>query len=138
MRKLPYLLVLLLASLLLLAAAASAHALVLPSPAAAPIANPHLDDEAEGEDDEGDEGDDESVPVEEVDDENEDCEGDEACEEELEAEEAATLRSQKQRGGEDGRRDSLRGGSLHRRHRQSRHASRYPSISPSQVAASRR
>jgi hypothetical protein len=89
MRKLPFLLVLLLASLMLLAAAASAHAVSLPSFAMAPFVKPHDDDESEADDDEADGSDEEPVPVEEVDDEAEDCEDDEVCgEEELEPEAA--------------------------------------------------
>jgi hypothetical protein len=89
MRKLPILLVLLLASLLLLAAAASAHAVSLPSPAVGPPFVTNEDDEAEAGDGEADDqGEEESVTVEEVDDESEGCEAGEACEEELELEEA--------------------------------------------------
>jgi len=85
MRKLPYLLVLLILSLLLLAAAASAHAQALPSAAtgASPFAAP-VEEETEA--DEEDEADDESDDSE--DEEGEDCgaEEDEICEEETEAE----------------------------------------------------
>jgi hypothetical protein len=92
MRKLPILLVLLLASLLLLAAAASAHAFTFPATAAPAAAHPHQE-EVDDDDETDEEGDDESVPVEEIDDGGEECEAEEAeaCEEEtedLEAEEA--------------------------------------------------
>lgn len=85
MRKLPILVVLLLASLLLLAAAASAHAVTLPSVAAGP---PVVALGGEGEVD--DQGEDESDPAEEADDESETCEVDdeEVCRE-IEAEEEA-------------------------------------------------
>ena len=85
MRKLPYLLALLLLSLLLLTAAASAHAVTLPTAATqgAPFAEEETEADEEGKaDDESDES--------EVDDEGEDCgaEEDELCEEtEEEAEE---------------------------------------------------
>lgn len=81
MRKLPYLIALLLLSLLLLAAAASAHAVALPAPAtqASPFGGPpeeetEADEEGESEESEADEG--------------EDCsaEEDELCEEETEEE----------------------------------------------------
>lgn len=85
MRKLPYLLALLLLSLLLLTAAASAHALTLPTAAtgASPFAPP-VEEETEA-DEEG-EAEDESEEGEA--DEGEDCgaEEDELCEEESEEE----------------------------------------------------
>jgi hypothetical protein len=88
MRKLPFLLVLLMLSLLLLAAAASAHALTLTASTQAPRpAAPAEDDEAEEDgDDEG--ADDEAEGAEGEDDEGEDCgaEADELCVDEAEAE----------------------------------------------------
>jgi hypothetical protein len=97
MRKLPYLLALLLLSLMLLAAAASAHALTLPTVAAqgSPFVDPpeeeaEADDEAEDEAVTDDESDNSEV---EVDDEGEDCgvEEDELCEEETEDEDEECL-----------------------------------------------
>jgi len=87
MRKLPFLLVLLLMSLLLLGASTSAHALTLPVPAQAPPFAAPGDDEEEADDefeadDESDEGDADVC-------ESEDEEAEERCEEELAEDEEA-------------------------------------------------
>ncbi len=87
MRKLPFLLVLLLMSLLLLGASASAHALTLPVPAQVPPFAPPADDEEEV-DDESEAGDEEEADEPDLC-ESDDEEAEERCEEELlEAEEA--------------------------------------------------
>lgn len=90
MRKLPFLLVLLLMSLFLLGASASAHALALPAPAQAPSFAPPGDDEEEADDESeaGDESDEEEADEADLC-ESEDEEVEERCEEELlETEEA--------------------------------------------------